>query len=58
MNVIIDDFESDVITFENLSKANDLMQRLQDKYNCKEIKKLKIMIEKAIENKTLITFDF
>lgn len=57
-DVIIDDFESEVIDVDGLSNAEVVIQKLQESFNNKEIEHLYDLILEAIRNKTLIAFDF
>ena len=57
-DVIIDDFESEVIDAEGLSTAEIVILKLQESFNNKEIEHLYNLILEAIRNETLIAFDF
>lgn len=63
-DVIIDDFEEEVILFDKLNIANNTINILLNKIelsqvdNCELLIKLRDMILSAIERETLIAFDF
>ena len=57
-NVIIDDFESEVIESEELNNAEKTLFKLQENMNNREIVHLYDLILEAIKNKTLIAFNF
>ena len=57
-DVIIDDFESEIIDVDRLSTAEAVILKLQESVNNKEIEHLYNLILEAIKNETLIAFDF
>ena len=57
-DVIIDDFESEIIDVDGLSTAEVVILKLQESVNNKEIEHLYNLILEAIKNETLIAFDF
>ncbi|WBW97308.1 hypothetical protein [Oceanirhabdus sp. W0125-5] len=63
-NIIIDDFEEEVIIYDKLDKALDIVDKIiiknqaSKKDNIEVLNKLKDMVIYAIENKTIVAFDF
>lgn len=57
-NVLIDDYEEEVIPFEKLQQAKEIIEHALQKNYIKELNKLYEMICDAIKRKTLIAFDF
>lgn len=63
-DIIIDDFEEEIISFDKLDIANNTINMILNKIQLSQVKnyelvtKLQDMILSAIERKTLVAFDF
>lgn len=57
-DVIIDDYEEEVLSLEKIPLALGVVCRISDKTTNKDLVKLKEMLELALKYKTIVGFDF
>lgn len=57
-NLMIDDFESEIIDKDNVEKALECIKEAYNKNQNITLKSLLLYAEKALEYKTIIAFDF